>query len=126
MNNSYILDTSNKLSDSENVIISLRKRETYLTSQITILDGICGSSSFSDIEKLIQDSRETIERKLLEESKKEVINTNELYRLQGQLTFARRYDFSRLLEQYRSELTSIKTQLKVYVKESAGGAAISS
>jgi predicted oxidoreductase (fatty acid repression mutant protein) len=95
-------------------VVAYRKREQMLIQRITVLQGIHSSDVWKSYTELIGDSIAHIEKKMLDESKKKELNSPEIYRLQGQLEFAKRNDIEKLIGQYQKELQAIKQKLQTY------------
>lgn len=87
----------------------LRERESVLIRIIEAINRVKESQDWSTLKSLVFDGRiESLEKQMDTESFNENINAPELYRLQGKIFEARKYDLDKLLESYRLELSSIK------------------
>lgn len=107
MNNSTLksrLDTDAEIDVSP----QLRKRETELAETIEAIQNIAGSSYWKVLEERIFNGLlETINKKL-----QEATDEKEMYRLQGQAIWAKKYsDFHSLADAFRVELQMIQKQL---------------
>lgn len=113
MNNSFIA-TENIL--DEPIIDTsaiLRQRQTELLEIIKAIETISKSSEWQSLKRLIFDNKlEGLEKQLKIESTKNELNAPEIYRLNGQLIWAKRYsDFYKLAEVYKTELNNITKKL---------------
>lgn len=91
----------------------IENREKELVSIIEALVEIRNTHSWKVLKSYVFDGvLETLERRLAEEAKKDEISSPELYRLQGQIVWARKYaDLNKLEEIFQTELTGIKKLL---------------
>lgn len=111
MNNSYIASNSLSLDveDLEVKFNQLRERESVLIRLITAIESVQSSEEWSTLKSVIFDSREeSLEKQIRSESMAQTIDDSELYRLQGRLFEAKKYDLGALVESYRVELRNIK------------------
>lgn len=111
MNNSKIaLDSvSLKLDETVDNSENLRERESQLVRIIDAIEGISQSVEWSTLKSLVFDNRiGKLEKQLKSESEKSELKDSEIYRLQGRLFEARKYDLVKLIETYRLELTKIR------------------
>lgn len=113
MNNSKIAIDSGFQEENLDRTPWLRQREGELVTIIEAIGRVNESGDWSILKKHIFDGLvETLERKLNLEAKKNDLNSPEIYRLQGQLAWARKYaDLQKLNEFFRLELTNIRKQL---------------
>ena len=87
----------------------LRAIEAKLTRIIEAIVRLNQTDEWSTLKSLVFDSRiKTIEEQIMAESNKNIIEDPSLYRLQGRLFEARRYDLDTLLKNSRQELINIK------------------
>lgn len=87
----------------------LRERESTLIRIIEAIENIAQLPEWSTLKTLIFDSRiEHLEKQLKSESEQNKLNESEVYRLQGRLFEARKYNLETLQKMYRDELTNIK------------------
>lgn len=64
-------------------------------------------------ELVFEKSVSSIERQLLNETLNKEINTNQIYKLQGEWAWAKQYtDVSRFIETLRKQLEDVKSKLK--------------
>ncbi len=111
MNNSKIALDNIEPEDRDSFL--QRQRGEY--SQIVeAINGVEQSEDWQKLKRLVLDGViTTLERKVSSEASKEEVNTPELYRLQGQLIWARKYaDLKKLAEFFKTSLENIKVQLK--------------
>lgn len=105
MNNSVI--AFNDVQEVDNTL--LREEESRLVKIIEAITKINKLDDWSTLKSLVFDSRiESIEKKISNESSKLKIEDSELYRLQGRLFEAKKYDLDKLLDTYRLELSRIR------------------
>lgn len=109
MNNSLIAIESNKLELEESVDLQpqFRKQITELVDIIEALEKVQSSNYWKIIENTIfLDEVETLKNQLSKED-----NQITIYRLQGKITQALKYDLNKLIIEKRNQLTNIKKQL---------------
>jgi hypothetical protein len=115
MNNSKIaLDNQDVFLEKEiDKTPILRKQESELVKIIEAIGRVSKSIDWAVLEEHIFDGLViSLERRLSQEANKGELNAPEVYRLQGQLMWARKYgDFNKLADVYRSELLNVKQQL---------------
>jgi len=92
----------------------LREKERTLMQTIEAIKAIKSSEYWTVLENnIFKGLVESLNKKLANEK-----NDVEIYRLQGQLVWARKYsDFSSLLKVFESELKAIRSQIKPNGKE---------
>lgn len=117
MNNSFLIENYEDPSEEKKPIdksVWARQREGELVTLVEAIGKVSQSDEWKVLKTHIFDGIvETIERKIDTESMKPEIDTAELYRLQGQLAWARKYaDFDKLKEVFKVELDGLKKQLK--------------
>ena len=114
MNNAKLAFETNLLKE-ELVIdtsVVLRKRQTELVKIIEALNAVLKVPEWKNLKELVFDQRiEKLEKELRTESLKDELRSPEIYRLQGKLEWARRYDFYKLAETYKTELDNITKKL---------------
>ena len=88
----------------------LRERQTELTKLIEALVILDKSKEWNVLREMVFDkSVASIERQLLVEAKESKIDTDKIFRLQGELAWARQYsDVNRFAESLKKELQAIK------------------
>lgn len=101
-------------STSEDVKVKLRERQNELIRIIQSFGGLESSKEWGVIKDLIFDKALTaIERQILNESLAPKINTDKLYKLQGEWAWAKQYsDTNRFVDTLKKQLEEIKRQLK--------------
>lgn len=112
MNNSKIVldDMSLSLDEPVDTTEHFREKESELVRIIEAIERIDKSDEWSTLKSLIfSQTVSSLEKRLRAESESDVIHDSNIYRLQGQLIWARKYaDLHRLAESYRTELSNIK------------------
>lgn len=91
----------------------LREREQHTIKVLESLREVAKSTAWSTLKSLVFDEVvSNIQRRIEQEANKKKIDDAELYRLQGQLAWAKKYATLETLEQsYRIELQNIRQQL---------------
>ena len=114
MNNSKIV--LENITEELNIdkISFLQKQQGELTQIVEAINRVESSEDWQKLKKLLLDGAVVaIERQLLNETVKKEINTPEIYRLQGQLSWARKYaDLKKLSDMFRQQVENIKNQIK--------------
>lgn len=106
MNNSQITP------EKDDLPTILRKRQSELVKLIESLQAVTESEAWQNLKTLVLNGAvETLEKRLKAESERLELNLPEIYRLQGQLAYARRTDLNKLIDVYKLELTSIGNKL---------------
>lgn len=97
----------------------LRQHEGQLVKIIETIGRIAASDDWRTLKDNVFDRLlESIERKMRLESEKKEIDTHELNRLQGQLSWAKKYsDFEKLSLAFRQELLTTRETIKQHAKE---------
>lgn len=92
---------------------ALRERESYLVRVIEAIGRVSGTADWKILKNEIFDSLvETLERRIKSETQKEVLNDPELYRLQGQLGWAKKFSrLEELAQVFKVELINIRKQI---------------
>lgn len=115
MNNSkialddYLFSLDEKRDTSLESIEHLRERESIVIRIIEAIGRITESDEWSTLKKNIFGGRiESLEKQLFAESRNQQLNEAEMYRLQGRLFEATKYDLDKLVETYRVELLNIR------------------
>ncbi len=98
---------------SDEQLEGLRRREGEVVRIIEALKRIETSEDWSTLKTEVFDGvLDSLEGRLVSESKKPELNNPEIYRLQGQIQWAKKYaNIAHLTESYRLELTRIRKQL---------------
>lgn len=112
MNNASVRDE--EITEGFDRTPALRRREGELVSIVEAIGRVGETDDWKLLKKLLWDSVEgLLERRVRTEASKQVVDPPELYRLQGQLAWARKYtDLDKLREAFKTELTGIRKQLK--------------
>lgn len=100
----------------DNVYLSLEEptqldseREAELIKLIEAINVVRSSAEWGTLKTLIFDSRVShLNTRLKNQSEQATLDTAEIYRLQGRLFEARKYDLDKLLDSYRLELSNIR------------------
>ncbi len=114
MNNSLSFEIEDPFNiEPELPVESLREREAKLVRIIQAVLGLSQSQEWRTLkEQLFDEIGESIEKRLRAESTKEKLHTEEIYRLQGEYRWARRYaDPVSLAKTYQDELSAIRKLL---------------
>ena len=109
MNNSQIV-----IDEEPDREASLAQRQGELVRIVEALRRVADSEDWDVLKELVFDGvLETLERQLKNEAQKAEVVTPELYRLQGQLVWARKYaDLDKLAEFFKIQIEGIKSNLK--------------
>ena len=110
MNNSKIV-----LENSEGEKIPfLQKQQGELTQIVEAINQVEVSGEWQKLKKLFLDEIVTnLEKQLASEAGKDEVNPPKIYRLQGELKWAKRYsDLKKLSEAKRQQIENIKNQIK--------------
>ena len=89
----------------------LLERQQELIKTIEALDGVIRSKDWQVIREMFEKLSLSLERQLLTEAKKPLIEEEKIYFLQGQLATAKRYDLITYQDMLRKELQGIKLKL---------------
>lgn len=118
MNNSKIVFDAQSREDTSPRTVWLHNREGELIKVIEAIRRVSESEDWKVLKSHVFDGLvETLDRKVKEEASKEEISSPELYRLQGQLAWARKYsDLEKLIEFFKVELQGVRKNIK-YGKE---------
>lgn len=88
------------------------KREE-LVKIIEALQGLEKSEEWATLRELVFDKElDSIERQLLNASKEMPLDTAKLYKLQGELFQARKYELNSFIENLKKQLENINKQIK--------------
>lgn len=108
MNNSKIALDSFTLEEVDNSAL-LKEKEATLIRIIEAIDGLRKSVEWSTLKREIFTSRiESLERGLKNLSEANTLTDSEIYRIQGRLFEARKYDLDKLRETYLLELSGLR------------------
>lgn len=90
--------------------MDIEKRKGELTQIVEALNRVADSDDWRKLKGLLWDGIvQSLERQLLYETDKKEINFSEVYRIQGQITWARKFaDLEKLSSTYRLELQNLK------------------
>lgn len=113
MNNSFNVDLSEDFSQEKPDPTPLREREAKLVRILEALSALSQSNEWSTLKtELFDEILKNVENQMRMEAEKSDIRLPELYRLQGERKWAKRYaDPISLIENYRVELAHIRMQL---------------
>lgn len=113
MNNSLQVDLDPDFLEETSGQELLREREAKLVRMIEALAALSSSNEWSTLkDELFDGALESIESKIRSEADRPELNLPELYRLQGERKWAKRYaDPKTLVGNYRRELANIRNQL---------------
>ena len=112
MNNSKI--AYENIEENEDPESYLQRQQGELTQIVEAINRVEVSEDWQKLKKLVLDGIVVnLERQLLNQAVEKEVNTAEVYRLQGQLFWARKYaDLKKLSDMYRQQVESIKNQIK--------------
>ena len=113
MNNSKIA-LENLEEKEDNRLSFLQKQQGELTQLVEAINRVENSEDWRKLKELLLDGVVTgLEKNLRLESEKRELNLPKIYRLQGQLEWARKYtNLGRLVEVKRKEIENIKNLIK--------------
>ena len=113
MNNSKIA-IENLEEKEDNRLSFLQKQQGELTQLVEAINRVENSEDWRKLKELLLDGVVTgLEKNLRLESEKRELNLPKIYRLQGQLEWARKYtNLGRLVEVKRKEIENIKNLIK--------------
>lgn len=99
---------------NEDVKVRYREEQTRLITLIEAFESLEQSKEWEIVKELVfSKSLQAIERQILSESLKPLIDTNRLYRLQGEWTWAKQYnDTAQFVDTLKKQLANIKDKLK--------------
>lgn len=112
MNNSYIAFGSLEADMVDTTV--LRQKQQELLKIIEAVSKVANSGEWKQLRELVFDKQvERLEKELKSASLQNELNSPEIYRLQGKITWAKRYsDFYKLTETYKTELKQITLKLE--------------
>lgn len=105
MNNAYINKEYEEVSTTN--LVNYREQATRLTEVIEALNNIQGSSFWLVLKQNVFDVEYAKAKRRLEIAD----DTTEIYRLQGELRLAKRYNLEKLIKAKRDELLAIRKKL---------------
>lgn len=113
MNNSLNVDLAQEFLEETKSQEPLREREAKLVRTIETLVALSQSNEWSSLkDELFDEALASIELRIRLEAEKPEVNLPDLYRLQGERKWAKRYaDPISLVDTYRVELAHIRKQL---------------
>ena len=109
MNNSLI-----QLEEKEDSRLSfLQEKQGELTRLVEAINAVESSEDWRKLKELLLDGIvEKLERQIKEEAKKDEVSLPRLYRLQGQIEWAKKYsDLKKISEEKRLEIENFKKQI---------------
>ena len=103
-----------ELEINEEVQTKFQEKHAELVKIIQSFESLEKSKEWETLKELVfSKSLESIERQILNESTKPVIDTNKLYRLQGELAWSRKYnDTNQFVETLKKQLADINKKIK--------------
>lgn len=119
MNNSKIV-LDNLVEEPEIDLEGLQIKQGELTQLIEAINRIDSSEDWQKLKKMFLEGVVfNLERQLINESGKKEINLNKMYRLQGELAWAKKYaDLKKLAEQFRQQLKGLENNIKSWHEKS--------
>lgn len=92
---------------------TLRSKEGDLVKIIEAIGSLSNTREWSTLKTYVFDGAlESLEKRLVSEANKMPVNDGELYRLQGQIMWAKKYaDLQKLADTFRLELINVRKQL---------------
>ena len=117
MNNSNIQLETKK--DSR--LSFLQEKIGELSRLVETLNKVEDNEDWQNLKKLLLDGIvEKLERQLRDEAKKDEVNLPNIYRLQGQIEWAKKYsDLKKFSNDKRLELENLKKQINEYPRDGA-------
>lgn len=97
--------------DSLDKLASMRERKVHLTNLIEAIQEVQSSSAWRTLKEEFDGEIAKLNRLLLAESKKSVLDLPEIYRLQGRIEGAKKYSLEKLFTDSMTEHDSIKQKL---------------
>mgnify|MGYP001582717618 CR=1 FL=1 len=112
MNNSKIVLENSEEMDMDKVSF-LQGQQGELTQIVEVINRIEATEDWKKLKSMLLDGMvKTLEKQLLSEVNKSEIAIPELYRLQGQLAWAKKYaDLKKMSEYFKQQIDNIKNQL---------------
>lgn len=92
-------------------LATIRERDTHLVRLIEAITAIQSNPAWSTLKEEFDGEIARLNRLLLAEAKKVVIDTAEQYRLQGRIESAKKYSLEKLLEDSMTEHDTIRRKL---------------
>ena len=114
MNNSKLFtEIIYELEETEDKVSFLQKQQGELAQVIEVINRIEANEDWQKLKRLLLDGIVVnLEKQLLLETTKDEINPPKIYRLQGQLVWAKKYsDLKKLSESKRQQIENIKNQI---------------
>lgn len=110
MNNAFVIETEEQ---SKDVDVRLGMRENELVRLIEAIRVVRASDGWSTLKKYVFTGvLESLEKKLVTEASKMPLNEKEIYSLQGQIGWAKKYaDLDILAQTFRTELINVRLKL---------------
>ena len=111
MNNSKIAQDS--IEQEFNQTLDLEKKRGEIIQVIEAINGVTESDDWRKLKRLLLDGVvTTLEKHLMNETSKPDVNLPEVYRLQGQLAWAKKYtDLKKLSDWYKRQVENINNQI---------------
>lgn len=110
MNNSFVIEADERIEAKSAV---LGERESELVRIIEAIRAIDSSEGWSTLKTLVFDGvLESLEHRLVSASNATELDQPEMYRLQGQIAWAKKYsNLDTLANSFRRELINVRSQL---------------
>ncbi len=110
MNNAQIQDA--EWEEIPDLTPSLLEKQAVLQRLVEAIDKLSKNEDWQTLKQLLFDQQiERMEKQLLNEAKANELQPEKIYRLQGNLEWARRWDLYKLAETYKTELNGITKKL---------------
>ena len=111
MNNSKIV--LENITEGTDKVSFLQKQQGELIQIVEAINRIEETEDWKKLKSMLLDGAvKALEKQLLSESSKQEVSIPELYRLQGQLAWAKKYaDLKKLSEYFKQQIENIKNQL---------------
>lgn len=113
MNNSFVIETEEGAEEVVDFSERLGTRESELKKIIEAIRVVSTSDGWRTLKKIVFDGvLDSLQRRLASEANKMPINEKEIYNLQGQIAWAKKYsNLDTLANTYKNELISVRLQL---------------
>lgn len=92
----------------------LRQKEVELVKNIEAINAVLKTEEWQTLRELMFDGLLAgLEKRLIQEAEKKEVDNPELYRLQGQIAWAKTYaNLGKLVERFKTELSAIKKHIE--------------
>ncbi len=110
MNNAFLQDI--ELDQPSEITDSLQEKKVLLGRLIEAIEKLSRNEEWQTVKQLLFDRQiEKTEKQLLLEAKSHLLSEPVIYRLQGNLEWAKRFDLYKLAEAYKAEFNQITKKL---------------